>query len=106
VSGSSAIELVWFEVPVDFRPAVGLSVRLGWRAGVVPMSVEPICVGLLVCVGGGVGSSWELFGDIRGYECGSGWMGTGAVSRVSALEGPRGRGMFRLGGSGAAWPRA
>jgi hypothetical protein len=48
VSGSSATELVWFEVPVDFRPAVGLVVRLGWRTDIVPLSVEPIVVELVL----------------------------------------------------------
>jgi hypothetical protein len=60
VSGSSATELVWFEVPVDFRPAVGLVVRLGWRTGIVPLLVEPIC-GLGVLLGSwgvDIGVSW------------------------------------------------
>jgi hypothetical protein len=62
VSGSSATELVWFEVPVNFRLAVGLVVRLGWRTGVVPLSVEPIC-GLGVLLGSrgvDIGVSWYL----------------------------------------------
>lgn len=65
VSGSSTTGLVWCKVPVDFRPAIGLVVRLGWGAGVVPMSARPAWVSLVVRVGGGVGGDW-VSGDMEG----------------------------------------